>query len=214
MTVALFPSELEELLQLPVDGLAARRTLRRQIARLEAELGSLVLDLWNAGRTKVPVADVTTAGSGRILGTGELEEVRDALVERIHDARHALKQRTEAQTTARLQLDAMLADPAQHRFQIVERAHLGEPSCGAYQVLPRLGLLGMLFGWWCVKLSSGCPLPMYHRNNFQRRQHLLWRRNARFELWLAVIVVVLIIAAVAIFLLVYHDFPFRLGEAT
>ena len=31
---------------------------------------------------------------------------------------------------------------------------------------------------------------------------------------MAVIVVVAIIAAIAVFLLVYHDFPFRLGEAT
>jgi hypothetical protein len=26
-------------------------------------------------------------------------------------------------------------------------------------VRPRLGLIGMLMGWWQVKLSSGCPLP-------------------------------------------------------
>jgi hypothetical protein len=25
-------------------------------------------------------------------------------------------------------------------------------------VRPRLGLIGMLAGWWHVKLSSGCPL--------------------------------------------------------
>jgi hypothetical protein len=25
-------------------------------------------------------------------------------------------------------------------------------------VRPRLGLIGMLCGWWQVKLSSGCPL--------------------------------------------------------
>ena len=33
----------------------------------------------------------------------------------------------------------------------------GEPGCGAYVVRPRLGLIGMLAGWWEVKLSSGCP---------------------------------------------------------
>jgi len=55
---------------------------------------------------------------------------------------------------------------------------------------------------------------MYYRSNQQRRKHLLWRRHARLELWVAVIVVVAIIAAIAVFLLVYHDFPFRLGEAT
>jgi hypothetical protein len=51
----------------------------------------------------------------------------------------------------------MLADPHAHRFEVVRRADLGEPGCGAYAVRPAFGLLGMLFGWWCVKLSSGCP---------------------------------------------------------
>jgi len=36
---------------------------------------------------------------------------------------------------------------------------VGEPGCGVWQVRPRLGLIGMLMGWWQVKLSSGCPLP-------------------------------------------------------
>jgi hypothetical protein len=31
-------------------------------------------------------------------------------------------------------------------------------GCGVWQVRPRLGLIGMLMGWWQVKLSSGCPL--------------------------------------------------------
>ena len=37
-------------------------------------------------------------------------------------------------------------------------ADIGEPGCGVWQVRPRLGLIGMLMGWWEVKLSSGCPL--------------------------------------------------------
>ena len=37
-------------------------------------------------------------------------------------------------------------------------ADLGEPGCGVWQVRPRLGIIGMLMGWWQVKLSSGCPL--------------------------------------------------------
>jgi hypothetical protein len=36
---------------------------------------------------------------------------------------------------------------------------VGERGCGAYHVRPRLGVVGMLMGWWQVKLSSGCPLP-------------------------------------------------------
>ena len=48
---------------------------------------------------------------------------------------------------------------AQHRFARVSCRELGEPGCGVWQVRPRLGLIGMLMGWWQVKLSSGCPLP-------------------------------------------------------
>ena len=35
---------------------------------------------------------------------------------------------------------------------------IGEPSCRTWRSVPRLGLVGMLMGWWRVKLSSGCPL--------------------------------------------------------
>ena len=55
---------------------------------------------------------------------------------------------------------------------------------------------------------------MYYRSTRQRKEYLLWRRHARLELVVAVIVLVAIIAATAIFLLIYHDFPFRLGQAT
>jgi hypothetical protein len=52
--------------------------------------------------------------------------------------------------------------PAQHRFARISCRELGEPGCGVWQVRPRLGLIGMLMGWWQVKLSSGCPLPGGH----------------------------------------------------
>jgi hypothetical protein len=54
-------------------------------------------------------------------------------------------------------LERMLADPPAHRWARVPLAALEEPGCGAYVVRPRLGLIGMLAGWWEVKLSSGCP---------------------------------------------------------
>jgi hypothetical protein len=53
----------------------------------------------------------------------------------------------------------MVLEPGRHRFTRVSRASLGEPGCGVWQVRPRLGLIGMLAGWWHDKLSSGCPLP-------------------------------------------------------
>ncbi len=51
----------------------------------------------------------------------------------------------------------MLADPATYRHARVALRELGLPGCGSYVVRPRLGLVGMLAGWWEVKLSSGCP---------------------------------------------------------
>ncbi len=52
----------------------------------------------------------------------------------------------------------MLLDPGAYRFVRIARSELGEQGCGAWEVRPRLGLIGMLAGWWHVKLSSGCPL--------------------------------------------------------
>src|SRR5439155_16498613 len=66
----------------------------------------------------------------------------------------------DAQEAARRRLEAMLAAPGEHRFARLALADLGEPGCGVYMVRPRLGLIGMLAGWWQVKLSSGCPLSV------------------------------------------------------
>jgi hypothetical protein len=52
----------------------------------------------------------------------------------------------------------MLLAPERHRWERITSADLGEPGCRVWQVRPRLGLIGMLMGWWRVKISSGCPL--------------------------------------------------------
>ena len=39
------------------------------------------------------------------------------------------------------------------------QCQLGQPGCTTYEVRPQLGVLGMVLGWWRVKISSGCPLP-------------------------------------------------------
>jgi hypothetical protein len=116
-----------------VDERAARADLRAQITALEARGGRA------AG----------VAGP-RVLSLGELERVRDALAARPVS-------RGGGEEVARVKLERMLADPGAHRWARVPLAALGEPGCGAYVVRPRLGLIGMLAGWWQVKLSSGCP---------------------------------------------------------
>ena len=52
----------------------------------------------------------------------------------------------------------MLAAPEKHKWLRISRADVGEPGCGHWHSRPRLGPLGMLMGWWRVKVSSGCPL--------------------------------------------------------
>ena len=54
--------------------------------------------------------------------------------------------------------ERMLASPAEHKWLRISRADVGEPGCGHWHSRPRLGPLGMLMGWWRVKVSSGCPL--------------------------------------------------------
>jgi hypothetical protein len=143
------PDELE------LDEAAARRALRGQVARLEGELARLAI-----GAVPRDAIDwsVGARGGPRLLGLGELERLRDDLVERLHAVRAALASRAEREAQGRELLERMLRDPARHRFVRVTQADVGQPGCGAWHVRPRLGLIGMLMGWWHVKLSSGCPL--------------------------------------------------------
>jgi hypothetical protein len=107
-------------------------------------------------------ADVAPPARGRgprMLGLGELERVRDDLAERVRRARVVVAERAELEAESRALLEEMLRDPAGYRHVYLPLSDLGEPGCGAYQVKPRLGLIGMLAGWWHVKVSSGCPRP-------------------------------------------------------
>ena len=134
---------------------AARRSLRRQIAQLERELSELFASTFP--RHGIDWA-VGAAGGPRVLGIAELERVRDDLADRLAEARRALTERGLEQERARVRLERMLLAPGRHKFERVAAAELGEGGCGVYHVRPRLGLIGMLAGWWHVKLSSGCPL--------------------------------------------------------
>jgi len=52
----------------------------------------------------------------------------------------------------------MIADPADYHWVKVGNEDIGERECLHWHTRPRWGILGMLLGWWRVKLSSGCPL--------------------------------------------------------
>ena len=135
---------------------AARRALRAQIVRLEREFADAFVTAFPmGGLERVP----ERRGHGaRLLDLGELERVRDDLIERLGAARVTIAERAEAQAASRLALERMLLEPGKHRFERISCRELGRPGCGVWEVRPRLGLIGMLMGWWQVKLSSGCPL--------------------------------------------------------
>jgi hypothetical protein len=138
------------------DELAARRSMRGQIAKLERELAAAFVTAFPMGG--LPETDSSPARGPRILTLGELERVRDELAQRLHAARVTIAERADLQDAHRVTLERMLLDPARYRFTRVSCRDLGEPGCGVWHVRPRLGLIGMLMGWWQVKLSSGCPL--------------------------------------------------------
>jgi hypothetical protein len=136
------------------DERAARRTLREQIARLEREHAAIV----TAAFPRLELGPPSPALAGpRLLSLGELERVRDDLAARTGDLEAAVAAQQARQADARRELERMLADPPAHRWKKLTRDDLGLPGCGAYHVRPRAGLLGMLMGWWQVKISSGCP---------------------------------------------------------
>jgi hypothetical protein len=134
---------------------AARAALRDQIARLDRKLSA-------ASAASFPDGGIDTtvprARGARLLTLGELEIVRDALAGRLTGARVALEKRAREREHARVMLERMLLAPGEHRRTRISQRELGEPGCGVWHVRPRLGLVGMLMGWWQVKLSSGCPL--------------------------------------------------------
>ena len=150
-------SGLEGLDLRRADELAARRSMRAQIARLERELSGAFVTAYPMGG--LGEGSSPAPHDPRMLSLGELERVRDELAERLTAARVTIAERAEIQVAKRVALERMLLDPAKHRFERISCRELGEPGCGVWHVRPRLGLIGMLMGWWQVKLSSGCPLP-------------------------------------------------------
>jgi hypothetical protein len=140
------------------DERAARRSLRMQIAKLERELAEAFVTAYPLGGLDEDSVLAPRPASPRLLDLGELERVRDDLAVRLRAARATITERADRQEANRIALERMLLDPGRYRFQRISNRDIGEPGCGVWQVRPRLGLIGMLMGWWQVKLSSGCPL--------------------------------------------------------
>jgi hypothetical protein len=138
------------------DERAARRTLREQIGRLERELASACLDA--CPRIDPGPPPRALAAGPRLLTLGELERVRDALAGRLARVRGDIDAQLLRQAESRALLERMFADPSAYKWVRISNAQLGEPGCRHFHVRPRLGPVGLLAGWWHVKVSSGCPL--------------------------------------------------------
>lgn len=138
---------------------AARATLKGQVARLERELSQIVASRFPhiPGSPAEAQPHGRRIGGARLLTLGELERQRDELALRIRAARIRSAERAELEQRSRALLGEMKRAPQRHKFVRLPVADLGEGGCGFWQVRPRLGLVGMLAGWWEVKLSSGCP---------------------------------------------------------
>lgn len=138
----------------------ARVELRRQIARMERELGELFATTFPRLGIEWTVG---AAGGPRVLGLSELERTRDALVTRLAEARAEIARRADEEQANRELVERMIADPADYRWVRVRNEDVGDPGCKHWHSSPRWGIIGMFLGWWRVKLSSGCPLATGRR---------------------------------------------------
>lgn len=141
---------------------AARASLRAQISRMERELSGIV-----AGRfpfIAAPVTPILAASGPSLLDLGELERSRDRLAARVQEMRARVGERVERERSAREQLKQMELEPGRYKFVRLPVSELGQGGCGVWEVRPRLGLIGMLAGWWQLTLSSGCPLSKGSRS--------------------------------------------------
>jgi hypothetical protein len=138
------------------DERAARRALRDQVERLEAEAAGRLCSAWpRKGLDLLP--DPSERRGARLMSLGALEELRDGMVEDGARGRAALAERARAEEGSRRLIEEMLLDPAGHRWVRVSNEDIGEPGCRHWHVRPRWGLLGILMRWWRVVVSSGCP---------------------------------------------------------
>lgn len=137
------------------DERAAREALRAQVARLERELSGLVAHTF----PHISPRDYSgeTFSGPRLLTLGELERMRDRLALRVGEVRGEVAERAALERRSRALLERMKLEPGHYKFVRLPVADLGDGHCGVWEVRPRLGLIGMLAGWWHVKLSSGCP---------------------------------------------------------
>lgn len=133
------------------DEAAARRELRRQIARLEAELAA-----YPEARSKHERHPLLRP-KAHVADFAELSATRDAMIELLREARERAARRGKREARARGRREGIIGDPEAHRWERVGNSDCGDPGCGELRAVPRFGPIGAVAGWWRVKVSSGCP---------------------------------------------------------
>ena len=136
------------------DELAARRSLRAQVAKLERELSDAFV-------TAFPIGGLDDGRSrrryARMLDLGELERVRDELAERLESARVTIAERAEVQAANRVLPGADVAGAGQaslraDRLQRPRRARLRRVA-GAAEARPDRDADGLVAGQALLRLS-------------------------------------------------------------
>jgi hypothetical protein len=149
-----------------IDERAARRALLAQVAKLERELSGIVAagfpHILPPAQTGASRPGRRAGGAPHLLDLEQLERTRDELAAKVQLAQRATVERAELETRSRRLLERMKREPARYKCMRLPVRDMGEGGCGVWEVRPRLGLIGMLAGWWQVKLSSGCPLAKGH----------------------------------------------------
>jgi hypothetical protein len=112
-----------------------RRSLRTQIARLEAQLVALPATASARPRR-------TAHHGARVPSVEDLERTRDDLVRRIQERRFTGGEEQERKRRLR---EEMLLDPAAHFGRSVSNAEVGEPGCTRWS------------SWFRLRISGGCP---------------------------------------------------------
>ena len=146
---AIEPSALERS-----TGLEQRREFLRNIESLERELQQIIIALTPANRH---TRTVPSAARPHLLSLAELEIVRDGLAAELDSVRETLAVQIHTRRDKRMLLKRMTEEPVKFRWARVTTVDLGEPGCRSWEVVPKLGPVGMLANWWRIRISSGCP---------------------------------------------------------
>ena len=111
-----------------------RRELRRQIARLEAELAAFPREL-----QPPPDPGLLTPTAAGSPGVEELERTRDSLLDPDRRGPRGGQIASACARAPRARIrDAMVADPEANRWELgLERADIGDPGCKEWRVTPR-----------------------------------------------------------------------------